>query len=72
MISEYYAIVYMYLFLQWKNKSSDISSKLTNYQYNDNDNEWQWKSFFAKVVQGETCDQYNTYRIVCLKGEQDE
>ena len=22
-------------------------------------NEWQWKSFIDKVVQGETCDQYN-------------
>ena len=29
-------------------------------------NEWQWKSFIAKVVQGETCDQYNTYSIICL------
>ena len=30
------------------------------------------KSFIAKIVQEETCDQYNTYSIVCLKGEQDE
>ena len=38
----------------------------------DNEWPWQWKSFIAKVEQGETCDQYNTYRIVCLKGEQDK
>ena len=34
---------------------------------------WQWKSFIAKVWQGETCDQYKTYdTIVCLKSELDK
>ena len=36
---------------------------------NDNDND---NAFIPKVLQGETCDQYNTYSIVCLKSEQDE